>query len=341
MSAARKQETRSIHGTRATDADRAAALRREIDRAGVVEDALSQALSRVRLSAWVAPTSELHGTWGIELPGGPGGMYCVVAGRMLVECAVSRESIDLRAGDIAIIARGDPHTIRSDASAQVRSVFDVVSPEEARSRRGVRIGADNGQAATRLLGASFRFSGRGVQPLVSGLPRLMVVRKSEQSDAMMRTVHILETVAGDRSPGAQTLVGHLVSILFVEAVRRYAQTAGTTGAAVFAALLDPAIGPVLGLMHARPEEGWTLEQLANEAGLSRSVFHERFGELVGCPPLTHLRECRMQRGAELLTTTEDDVKHIAHQTGYASEGAFGSAFKRWSGKTPQEFRTSR
>lgn len=53
--------------------------------------------------------------------------------------------------------------------------------------------------------------------------------------------------------------------------------------------MDDHIGLMLALVHASPGRAWTLAEMADEPGLSRSVFHERFTELVGEPPLQRVR----------------------------------------------------
>src|SRR6185437_16799201 len=43
-------------------------------------------------------------------------------------------------------------------------------------------------------------------------------------------------------------------------------------------------GRALALLHERATESWTIEMLAARVGMSRSVFAERFGALVGASP---------------------------------------------------------
>ena len=75
---------------------------------------------------------------------------------------------------------------------------------------------------------------------------------------------------------------------------------GTPENGWLAALRDPHIGRALGLLHAKPQQDWTLEELGRQVGMSRSRLHERFLELVGQPPIQYLTNWRMQRAASLL-----------------------------------------
>ena len=91
-------------------------------------------------------------------------------------------------------------------------------------------------------------------------------------------------------------------------------------------------------MHAKPAYDWTLEELAKQAGLSRSVLAERFVQFVGIPPMQYLAKWRMQIAAELLTGSNINVASIAAQIGYESEAAFSRAFKKMIGLAPSAWR---
>lgn len=99
-----------------------------------------------------------------------------------------------------------------------------------------------------------------------------------------------------------------------------------------------ASGVALSLMHAKPAYDWTLDELAKQAGLSRSVLAERFMQFVGIPPMQYLAKWRMQIAAELLTGSNVNVGTIAAQIGYESEAAFSRAFKKMIGVPPSAWR---
>lgn len=101
---------------------------------------------------------------------------------------------------------------------------------------------------------------------------------------------------------------------------------------------DPAIEPVLRRVHDQPGHPWTVGSLAREAGLSRSIFAERFRTAVGVPPMRYLFDCRMRMAGARLRAGSHGIKEIALLAGYASEPAFSCAFKRWSGRAPGRWR---
>jgi AraC-like DNA-binding protein len=93
-------------------------------------------------------------------------------------------------------------------------------------------------------------------------------------------------------------------------------------------------------MHAEPTRAWTLEELAREAGLSRSSFAERFAGYVGIPPMQYLQKWRLQIAASRLVDGAS-IAAIAADVGYESEAAFSRAFKRVIGASPADWRDNR
>ena len=101
---------------------------------------------------------------------------------------------------------------------------------------------------------------------------------------------------------------------------------------------DPIVGKTLTLMHRRPEHAWTIAELAKDVGVSRSVLADRFGQLLGEPPITYLTRWRLRLGAHALATTNQSVAEIAGTVGYESEAAFNRAFKREFDLPPARYR---
>jgi hypothetical protein len=82
--------------------------------------------------------------------------------------------------------------------------------------------------------------------------------------------------------------------MFIEVVRRHLDALPPEQTGWLAGLSDPFIGKALSLLHGWPVQNWTIEELAKQVGVSRSLLAERFADLVGIPPLQYLARWRMQ-----------------------------------------------
>ena len=129
--------------------------------------------------------------------------------------------------------------------------------------------------------------------------------------------------------------------MFVDVVRRHLETLPPDRTGWLAGLREPVVGRALSALHASPARDWTIESLAREVGLSRTVLAERFTHFVGQPPMQYLTKWRMQLAANHLRTGTDSVAAIAERVGYDSEAAFSRAFKKALGVPPSQWRKSR
>ena len=94
-------------------------------------------------------------------------------------------------------------------------------------------------------------------------------------------------------------------------------------------------------IHAAPERRWTVDDLAAQAGVSRSRLDARFHEVLGRSPIRYLNEWRMHIAQDLLATTDLTVAAVSRRVGYDAEEAFSRAFKRAHGLSPAPWRTAR
>jgi AraC-like DNA-binding protein len=79
---------------------------------------------------------------------------------------------------------------------------------------------------------------------------------------------------------------------------------------------------------------WTVESLAEAAGMSRSAFAVRFNDLLGQTPLEYLTEWRKQKAMQILQQGDKKLIDVARLVGYESDAAFSKAFKRVVGANP-------
>ena len=127
-------------------------------------------------------------------------------------------------------------------------------------------------------------------------------------------------------------------MLFVEAVQHYVRSIPDGQTGWLAGLRDPAVSRSLALMHADIARAWSIEELAREAGLSRSGLAERFTRVIGVAPMHYLADWRLQVAGQKLRETSDPLVRVAEQVGYESEAAFSRAFKKKFGAAPATWR---
>ena len=177
-------------------------------------------------------------------------------------------------------------------------------------------------------------------PLLEALPRVMHLPGSgdqAKSGWLGTLLNIATSESGRARAGGENVLARLSELVFVEAIRRYLESlpAGQTG--WLAGLRDPMVGRALAALHDGPNKQWTVEGLARMAGLSRSVFAQRFTAMVGHPPMQYLALWRMQLAARLLADG-GGVAAVADAVGYESEAAFSRAFKKRVGEAPGMWR---
>ena len=126
--------------------------------------------------------------------------------------------------------------------------------------------------------------------------------------------------------------------MFIDVLRRYVESLPPQDTGWLAGLRDPSVGKALTLIHDKPADDWTIEALAKQSGVSRTVLAERFAELVGIPPIQYLAKWRMQIASEFLTSGNASIAKIAAEIGYESEASFSRAFKKMNGVSPSAWR---
>ena len=147
---------------------------------------------------------------------------------------------------------------------------------------------------------------------------------------------LIET-SRDRRWGRQLVQNKLADSLFTMAVCEYVRRAEHPRG-LLAALTDARLSRALSAVHERPGEEWTIQAMAQEAGMSRTAFAELFAATVGMPPIQYLAHWRATEARRLLRDRRFSVARIAEMTGYKSEAAFRRFFKRMEGIGPGRVR---
>lgn len=86
------------------------------------------------------------------------------------------------------------------------------------------------------------------------------------------------------------------------------------------------------------ESSLTIQQIAEELGVSYSNFRKQFKLYTGLSPAIYQQELRLQRAKELLTTTDLSIKEIAYRLNFDSPDYFSAKFKIKTGRKPSDLR---
>jgi len=104
-------------------------------------------------------------------------------------------------------------------------------------------------------------------------------------------------------------------------------------------LEDPNLSRAVDVIFEHPEAPHTVDSLADEAIMSRSVFAERFRETFGSTPISFLHDMRLRKAAEQLRQKgSTSIEQVAHQVRFNSRSHFSRAFKDHFGVSPAAFR---
>ncbi|HET7658182.1 MAG TPA: AraC family transcriptional regulator, partial [Bacillales bacterium] len=84
----------------------------------------------------------------------------------------------------------------------------------------------------------------------------------------------------------------------------------------------------------------SLEDVAEHVGLSAYYFSKLFKEQSGTTFIDYLTEVRIRRGKQLLQETRMSLKEICYEVGYRDPNYFSRVFKKITGRTPSDYRSS-
>jgi AraC-like DNA-binding protein len=312
-------------------------------------DALSALLRAVKLSGALFYNSSCTAPWCLRAPQSSTFLpYIRVQASRVIEfhhitegtayVRVGGETTPLCAGDIVMMPHGDAHEMGAGVGGVPISGEDALPALWSGRVKFASYGG--GGADTGMVCGYLACDGELLKPVLAGLPR--VVRVNIRSDAsgewlenMLR--HAVSQAAA-ATPGSEVILAHLAEVLFTEVLRRYLLSLPEGRTGWLAGAGDPAVGRALAALHREPCVDWTLDLLAQEAGISRSALTEKFTRYLGQAPMAYLTDWRLELGAEALRSTSRSVQRVALDSGYDSEAAFNRAFKRRFTLPPARYR---
>lgn len=257
-------------------------------------DRMAALLARFRLSAGVYYTGALCGVATLGPEDGLGHLHLLRSGRLTISGAgLSPQCFD---GPVALLLpRPRLHRLETAAGEAADMVCATIA------------------------------MGGPANPLQRALPPLLSLPLSGE-DLLHGALALLFTEAAGQSCGRQAVMDRLAEVAFICLLRR-GMAAAAGGVGLLAGLAHPALARVLVGLHEEPGDDWTLETMADRAGMSRSVFAQSFRDVVGTTPADYLRGWRLHLAGEALAAGQS-LKQVARDVGYASHTALSRALSQ-------------
>jgi len=306
-------------------------------------DLLSDILSRLRLAGTLYFRTSFTSPWSVRVPPfrNVARFHYAHSGRCFVRVGDAPEPVLLDQGDLIIITRGATHTLFCDPITEGAALtVDQVVEKSGFTGRGTLVYGEPGtNFETQLVCGHFSFDENARHPLIEALPPHLLIKDYGETAGpwMENTLRVIGAEAGRERMGSDLIALKMSEIIFAQALRTYLIDEGADKP-VLAGFSDPAIAAALGAIHEAPGRAWTLNDLARIAGMSRTAFAGRFGQLLGMTPMTYITDWRMQIARQMLADTGTPIIDIAEETGYQSEAAFGRVFKKHFGTPPATYR---
>lgn len=104
------------------------------------------------------------------------------------------------------------------------------------------------------------------------------------------------------------------------------------------AIRDPAVAKGVQYLRERLAESLTNESIARAAGLSRTVFQQRFRAAMGHSIREYILLRRVERARLLIETTDITLAEVAERSGFKHQEYLGQIVKKLTGETPGQMR---
>lgn len=318
-------------------------------------DILSDILDTLKLSGSLFFRSELEPPWGVDVPveGRKAMLHIIADGQCCLQLEKDSKPLALSRGDVVLI---------TSASEHKHKLFDALQSPYHSERQGLVCGVDkcamvegpaelaqlpqSQQAVlpaatdkTVLICGYFDFDEEMLHPLFQALPGKMRIQTQREANLrwLDNTIHLIREEAFSQRAGADAIANRMSEILYIKALRIYIEENLESLRGV-SALHDRHLSRALNLIHEQFDQSLSVEELASEAGLSRSAFSQRFNKLMGLPVAQYITQWRLQKAKQMLLQTDQNMLEIALRIGYQTEAAFNKVFKRHFGVAPGAYR---
>jgi AraC-like DNA-binding protein len=188
--------------------------------------------------------------------------------------------------------------------------------------------------------ARLAFAGGVQNPLTRALPAMLALPLA-RVQGLGAALELLFAETDQVRCGQRLLADRLFEVVVLKLLRwllDHPQESGIRSGLIHG-LSDVRLSRALVAVHEAPGEAWSLERMAERAGMSRTAFANTFRNAVGQTPADYLGDWRIALAQSRLREGRS-VKLLADELGYANPSALSRAFAAKTGLSPRAWLTS-
>lgn len=220
---------------------------------------------------------------------------------------------------IHLLAEGEMRLHPGSASLTLQAPCIVV----CRSDTAHALETPSAETFQRLMCARAWLDGPVAPLLLNEFAAPLVVPVDGAESSLRHVINLISSELEAPRCGQPALLDRAGDILFIGLLRHLIAHPKTAGG-LLNGLADPRIARALVVIHARPQDKWTLELLAEEAGMSRTAFANTFREVMRTTPGKYLSTIRLAI-AQRAVQSGKGLKAAARDAGYNSTSALSRA----------------
>jgi AraC-like DNA-binding protein len=306
-------------------------------------DLLSDILARMKMSGTLYFRTSFTSPWSIKVPSfeNVARFHFAHRGGCLVDVDGVEKPVAVEQGDLMIIPHGASHSLYcAPQNKDVVLPLETVVEQSGFSGTGVLVhGGNDDDRETQLICGHFSFDPAARHLLMDRLPPYIHLRNYGETAGkwMEATLRVIGEEAGGLRMGGDLIALKMSEAIFAQAIRSYVESdaASAQGLAGFS---DRNLCRALDSFHKAPDQDWSVEKLAQSAGMSRTSFAVSFQKKMGMTPMQYATSWRMEIAKKQLALRGSSLTDAAESAGYASDSAFARVFKKETGMTPAGFR---
>ncbi len=320
----------------------------------VLVDVLVDALRVSALRGAIFNQLILESPWALRFrPDSWVGFHWLIRGSAWIEFDDAPAHTRVEAGELVLIGRAEGHMLTTQPGMPARTVGEVLGEACVAGARTYVADADIFQGDRKRVHASgdcvlicgcYHFdANQDNPPVLSMLPRVLHLanRDIAGDEQLGNLLTVIRREFANPGTGSKWVLDRMVDTMLLYILRHWLVRADAPPSSPqLAATHDVQLGRALAMLHREPLRAWSVDELANQAGMSRAVFARRFRDVLGVPPIRYLTSLRLALAAHLLRSSDQSIAEIAHEVGYGSPFSFIRAFTREHNMSPARYRAA-